>query len=248
MEKVNEEKTKLTPVIDNFESAVSLWRKHFKNFILVYWQGLKYALIPIAVVVLMDVIGERADSVSGGALFSYALVSTLAYLLAFYFILRSQISLFLYIKYEYKGNPEKLFAESKKCFWPYLGLSLLTAILVLLWALLLIVPGIIYGVLYSLAVYVFFVEDKRGMSALRRSKELVSGYFWPVFGRIVFLMFILLIFTSIIGLPGTPFDKGSDAYKSWELVMQILNVIVSPIIIIFFYNIYKNLVKIKGNK
>lgn len=248
MERVKDEKKKLTPVIENFESAVSLWRKHLRNFIIVYWQGLKYALIPIIVVVLLDLIGDRQENVSGGILFSYALVSIIAYLLAFYFILRSQISLFLYIKNDYKGEPKQIFEDSKKYFWPYLGLSLLTAVLVLLWTLLLVIPGIIFAILYSLAVYVFFVEEKRGMQALKRSKELISGYFWPVFGRMAFLIFLLLIFTSIISLPSSPFAKESDAFKTWEFVMQILNILISPIILIFFYNVYKDLVKIKGNK
>lgn len=33
------EQIKLRPVINSFERAVSLWWKHLKTFILIYWQG-----------------------------------------------------------------------------------------------------------------------------------------------------------------------------------------------------------------
>ena len=170
---------------------------------------------------------------------------SIAYLIVIYFYIRTQISIFLFIKDGYQGKPEKVFESSKDLFWPYLGLSILTAVLIFLWLLLLIIPGIIFSVFYVFAVYVFFCEDKRGMEAIKRSKNLVKGYFWQIFGRILFLFLVTLIFVSIIGFPSFPLAKESTAYEIWDVIMQIINMIVAPVYIIFFFKIYRDLVKIK---
>ena len=63
-----------------------------------------------------------------------------------------------------------------------LALYLLTTLFVLLWTLLLIVPGIIAGLRYSMAYFVLL--EHPGMSALdaiRRSKELMDGHKMQLF-------------------------------------------------------------------
>ncbi len=63
----------------------------------------------------------------------------------------------------------------------YIWLYILIGIKVLLWSLLLIVPGIIMAVRYSLAGTVFFAEDKRGNEAIKRSLELTKGAWFTTF-------------------------------------------------------------------
>ncbi|MES2876465.1 MAG: hypothetical protein V4678_03255 [Patescibacteria group bacterium] len=63
-------------------------------------------------------------------------------------------------------------------FWMYL----LFTIKVLLWSLLLIVPGIIMFNRYILAGTVFFAEGKRGNAALKRSAELTKGAWLTTYG------------------------------------------------------------------
>ena len=236
---------KLPPVIDDLERAISLWWKNLKNFLLIYWQGLKPALIPLFILLVLYILKQYAAPSSFFFSWSYIALTTIVYLFALYFFLRAQITTFLFIKSDYQGEIKKLYKDSKSLLWPYLGLSLLTAVLVLLWSLLLIIPGIIFSVFYTFAIYVFFCEGKRGMDALRRSRSLVSGYFWPVFGRILFLLLVTLIFAFVITLPSSVVPKESLAFEAWSAVMQILNIIVAPVYLIFFFKIYNDLVKIK---
>lgn len=240
-----DKKLRLTPVIDNFELAVSLWWKNLKKFLLIYWQGLKPALIPIGILLILYIIKQEAGLLSYPFFLVYILLTAVAYLFALYFITRAQIAIFLFIKNGFLGEIDKLYKDSKNLFWPYIGLSLLTAILIILWTFLFIIPGIIYSVFYVFAIYVFFCEGKKGMDAIRRSKNLVSGHFWPVFGRILFLLLVTIIFVSIIALPLSPLPKESAAYTIWNFIMQIINIIVAPVYIIFFYKIYNDLVKMK---
>lgn len=66
--------------------------------------------------------------------------------------------------------------------------------------LLFIVPGVYLYMVWVLAFAVLFVEDRRGRSALRRSRELVKGRFWSVFGTVLIAQVIALVATSVVGV------------------------------------------------
>lgn len=239
-------KEKLTPVLDLFESSISVWWKNLVKFIMVGIWGFVYALIPLAVISLFVIIvAKQGDDAS----LPFEIVSLLIFLVGFlaiiYFMIRGYIGLFLLIKKNYEGKPLAIFKETKKTIWSYIGLTILTSVFILLWALLLIIPGIIYSVFYSLAVFAFFFEDKKGMAAIRRSKELVKGYWWPVFGRICFLTLIFWIFGVIISAPSQKLVEQSTAWYLWNGGMELMNFIIGPIALLYSYQIYKDLVKIK---
>lgn len=246
MEEEKKIKEKLTPTLDLFELSVRIWWKNLVKFILVGVWGFIYALIPVAVILLFAIIMSRqGDNVS----LSLEIVSLLAFFFGFcaaiYFMIRGYIGAFLLIKKNYEGKPLEIFKETKSLAAPYIGLSILTAVLVLLWSLLLIVPGIIYSVFYSLAIYVFFFEGKRGMAALRRSQELVKGYWWPVFGRVCFLTAVMWVFGMVISIPSDMLQEQSVAWRLYNGIIQLFNFLIGPISLLFSYQIYKDLVNIK---
>ena len=59
--------------------------------------------------------------------------------------------------------------------WPSLWVAILRGLLVSVGFILLIVPGVFWASRYSLAVQAVLLEDKRGLAAFRRSRELTSG-------------------------------------------------------------------------
>ena len=79
----------------------------------------------------------------------------------------------------------------------YLWVSILTWLAVIGGLILLIVPGIIFGVWFTFSGYTVMLEDRKGLSALRRSKQLVKGNGWYVF--VVFL----ILYISYFALVGT---------------------------------------------
>ena len=165
--------------------------------------------------------------------------------MAIYFWTRAYIGIFLLVKKNYQGEAAETYEETKKLFWPYIGLSLLTGLLILLWSLLLIIPGIIFSFIYSFAIYAFFFEDKRGMSAISRSKEIIKGYFWPVVGRFLFLCLLVWLLMLIFAVPMETLPENSVAAQAWNFVAQIVSLLISPIVLIYVYNIYTDLVKVK---
>ena len=63
-----------------------------------------------------------------------------------------------------------------------LGLSLLMALFVILWTLLLIIPGIIAALSYSMAYFIMSDDPNIGiMEAINKSKKMMYGYKWKYF-------------------------------------------------------------------
>nr|WP_275422934.1 DUF975 family protein [Paenibacillus mucilaginosus] len=82
-------------------------------------------------------------------------------------------------------------------FVPALVLYLLTTLFVLLWMLLLIVPGIVAALSYSMAYYIRIDEPElSAMEALRRSKEMMKGHRWRFF--VLGLSFIGWILLAVV--------------------------------------------------
>ena len=66
-----------------------------------------------------------------------------------------------------------------------IGVDILFALIVLAGLVLLVVPGVVFFVWFSLAGVVVKVEGKGVRDSLRRSRELVRGSFWRVFAVVV---------------------------------------------------------------
>lgn len=244
-------KPKLTPVYNLLEGAIKVWWKNLIKFLKVYLWGILFTLIPVAIAGLLFgllAIIDSSTSINVSARFFILIISTMlfmCFLVAMYFIVRAYIGIFLVVKNNYEGNELKIFKDTKKYFWSYLWLTILTGILILLWALLLIIPGIIFSIFYSFAVYAFFFEGLTGMKAIRRSISLVKNYWWAVFGRFIVIGIALYIFTMIISIPLHLVSDKSIFFYIWTTIIQIISFLIGPISLLYFYQIYQDLVKIK---
>lgn len=166
----------------------------------------------------------------------------------------SGIALILAVKNWEKGT------KCRDCYrlaWPLIGkyfiVGLLFAAIYLGSAIFFVIPGIIWGVWLSLSFFVVVVEHKRGLAVLRRSKFLVSGYWWALVGRWLFLLVIFLLINVFFSLV-TPvlkdfFDQlrlgGAFTFLGSALSM-VISFTSSMFLLIYSYAMYENLVKIKG--
>ena len=76
------------------------------------------------------------------------------------------------------------FSASSNLIWPVILTSFLVALSVIGGTLLFIVPGIIFAVWYSFTSYAVIFEGAQGLNALRASKSLVVGRWWPIAWRL----------------------------------------------------------------
>lgn len=92
-----------------------------------------------------------------------------------------------------------------------LWVSLLYALGLGLGLVLFVVPGVFLYVGWSLAIPVLMSEDARGTKALRRSRWLVKGRWWGIFGLLIVTFLIAGIFGEVIGaLVGALIDRSGD--------------------------------------
>jgi hypothetical protein len=135
--------------------------------------------------------------------------------------------------------------ESYRRGWPkifsYFWTSFLAGFMVFVGFLLLIVPGIIFSVWFSLAIFVLIAENLTGMDALMKSKEYVKGRWGSVFGRLFFITAIsqLIYFApSFLGFLKIPFAE--------RILPLIIGLFLGPMVMSYMFLLYKHLTLTKG--
>jgi len=131
--------------------------------------------------------------------------------------------------------------EARPFVWKYLWTEVLGGIIILGGLILLVVPGIIWAVSFSMTCWIVLLEGKTNWTALKASKELVKGYWWPVFGRGL-LILCLSILLSIIT---SPFDRSAGGQSKYNIVRSIVDIVATPFTVAYLYNMYKSLRNIK---
>jgi len=242
---VKPKKQKITKSFTLLSNAIEEWWKNLGKFVMMYVWGILLALVPMIILGGLSVLDNLTASGGMAMRIVIVVIATICMLFVLYFFIRSYAGLFLLVKKNYQGKTWDIYKETKKYFWPYFGLVILTSVFILLWSLLLIIPGIIFSILYAMAVYIFFFEGKKGMTAIKASVRLVKGYWWPLFGRFVLLGVILWIFMMFVSIPLYVFEENGALFNAWNVVVQIVSFLIGPISLLFGYNIYKDLVKLK---
>jgi hypothetical protein len=87
------------------------------------------------------------------------------------------------------------FSRLRSLVW----LSILIGLGIVLGTLACIVPGVYLYAAWSVAVPALVLEDLRGRAALRRSRRLVEGRWWPVFAVVVLSAILTAIVSGALG-------------------------------------------------
>lgn len=117
-----------------------------------------------------------------------------------------------------------LFRSVSPAVLPLIAISILAGIGVVIGLLLLIVPGLFLLTIWAVVAPVTVVERPGIIAAFARSRELVRGYGWTVFGVIV-IVFLLVIVVGIVGvLIGELAGDGGGVVSSW-----LLSAITQPV-------------------
>lgn len=86
-------------------------------------------------------------------------------------------------------------------FLPLLGTSILYGLLMIVGYFACCVGAIYVAVFYGLFAQIVVMENLGGMDALNRSKDLVTGFGWRVFGLLILLVIITLMIQLTVTLP-----------------------------------------------
>ncbi len=105
----------------------------------------------------------------------------------------------------------------------------------------LVVPGIWLIFAFTFVSYIFVIEHRRGIDALRQSKDFIQGYWWAVVGRVLLMGIFVMMATAIVQWLTVP-TMGRTAAN---VASMVLTLFTTPFTAIFGYNIYNNLKALK---
>jgi hypothetical protein len=93
---------------------------------------------------------------------------------------------------------------------PLLGLSFLTSMGLMFGFILLIFPGVMLAVIWSVAAPALASEDLGVIGALSRSADLTRGHRWMIFGLCAMTYVFYLIVSRVLGVLGSAIDVTGD--------------------------------------
>lgn len=133
------------------------------------------------------------------------------------------------------GDPVDIDASYKWGFARFgsvLLISILVGLAVIGGFILLIIPGVIFLVMFSVSIPALVVENLRGTEAMSRSWNLVKGFFWHALGVIVVAGIIAAVVSGIIGAIG-----GDNWFVGWifQAIAQIITAPFSAIVSVLLY-------------
>ena len=166
------------------------------------------------------------DSIPVATLAIAIAVLILLFLIYLIFNLLTTLS-FFQVAFSKKNNISfyESFYKGKKYFWKIVGLTLLMIILLTPLFMLFIIPGIIFMVFWTFAIYIIIDKDSKITDSLTQSYHMVKRRWWRTFG-IILLFIIISTIVSFI-LQQIPIIGGT-----------LPTLIIAPITIIFFKNFY----------
>ena len=103
------------------------------------------------------------------------------------------------VKYDRENARLEALFDGFNDFGRAFAANLLIVIFVFLWTLLLIIPGIVMGIAYSMTMFII-AEDKDipAMDAIRRSRDMMTGYKWKFFClNLRFIGWVLLTIVTL---------------------------------------------------
>jgi hypothetical protein len=137
-----------------------------------------------------------------------------------------------------------LFSSVSPFIWTLIGAGILATIIVVIGFILIIVPGLI-ALTFLAVVAPAVVIDRAGVTgALGRSRDLVRGNAWRVFGVIVVLFLITAVITSILNAIGG--SASDDSFAGFAIADLIGRVLLGPLSAIAATVMYVELRRVKG--
>ncbi|MBA2512968.1 MAG: hypothetical protein H0V26_01380 [Solirubrobacterales bacterium] len=110
-----------------------------------------------------------------------------------------------------------LFRSVSPAVVPLIAVSFLAALGVGIGFLLLIVPGLFLLTIWAVVAPVTVLERPGVLAAFGRSRELVRGHGWPVFGVMVIVLLLIIAVATVSVLIGAATGDAGEAITGWLL-------------------------------
>jgi hypothetical protein len=182
----------------------------YKRFL---WQFFVTALVVFAVLDLLSALAAAAsgDSVLAGLF--WGLIAAVISVVGYFWVQGALVELVQDVR---DGRADRTIAETYAVVRPRLPAlivaGVLAAIGIGIGLLLIIVPGLFLLTIWSMLVPVIVLEGRSAGESFTRSREVVRGNGWSVFGLIVVTFLLVLIVSAVIRLVFSPLPDFLDAW------------------------------------
>ena len=226
---------KKVPVWGTIGEAFSFAAKNFRLFFLIMLSGQALqALAGVIPVNTYPILAIITAPLSLGGLFMslWANVAIIAAMAKIY--------------YKQETGFKDSFGVALGKIWPYVVNSFLMALITFFGAILVIIPGIYFSVIYSLVPVAVIVEDHRAISPFKMSAALIKKYFWTVVLYALGVFVTMLPLIIAVGVPFfyfyAPMMKNPEAIKNMGKdplvsVVMLVVYIAGAAIMPFFHSI-----------
>ncbi len=232
-----------------FAPSWEIYLKLFPRFMKMYGQILARALIAALPGLILFGVGWYMDknNIGGdelstrmhGALLGLQLIYVVVFV---YFSIWAQIASILIIKDRNNPSfdPRLNLAQAKPLIRSYFWTEFLVGLFAGLLLLLFIVPGVIFYIYWSFSSYIVIDKRLSGMAAMRVSRSLVSGLWWPVFVSILAVIALIIIVTMILSQLEVIIGKDAS-----DILSSLITFIITPYCSIYLYLLYEKLKSLK---
>lgn len=173
-------------ISDTWKFFLSKWNESFKTSILFLYVGLAYIASALIVKFVPGLaILDSVVSLGGSIVVAWASIQLIMALL----------------NLEEGKQPLSRAEAGKKAwtlFFPMLLVGILVGLIVFGTTLLLILPGIYFGVALKFSQYALIEKDLRGRKALAESRALVRGRWWGTFWRLIAGGFVFGLLVGVV--------------------------------------------------
>jgi hypothetical protein len=203
----------VNPLTGVISEAWTMYKAHARHFLTI---AFVIYLIASVIEALLGVLGPI------GALLAIVVSLIASFLL--------QATLIKAVEDVRDGRVDLSVGETVQAARPVVGSVALASILagfgIIIGLVLLIVPGLILLTFWCLIVPVIVLERVDTSVAFRRSRELVRGYGWQVFGTLVLVFLLLLVVSAVIAAVFSAFPEAVSTF----LGSLVSGTLVSPFV------------------
>lgn len=219
--------------------SIKFYKENFKAIL----EILAVPLVLWALLLMFGIAGTTASFMTGYGFFA-TVVIFIVVIVAIVASVWQQVALYYFLNTKDKSlRAMDYYKASKDRLFPYFVTSFLAALVTFAGFLLLIVPGIIFFIRYSMANIIAVTENIEATAALRKSKEYVKGHWGQVAGRFsVLILAAMFIFLSLSFF--LAFMFGEDSIVG-GMIFNLVVFLIAPVFSVYVFEIYKYLKEIK---
>lgn len=202
-------------------------------------------LIPVALLLFVPVALLNALILSGGTVLALLLTAAIATIATYWYqgmVVEAARDILDGRRDHTIGS---LFGSALPLIGPLLLAGILAGIGIAIGLILLIAPGLFLLTIWAVIVPAIVIERVGVLDSFGRSRELVRGSGWQVFGVIVVLFLLQLVLTGVVNaIVGGASDESFAGYAIAELIVRV---VVVPLSAIAATVMYLELRRVKGD-